>query len=88
MAAAALTGGVLIGGLHGYHEVLEVIKLQHEVHEQLHHIDENTGQVFDTDRRLFQESLSTPNIRQVLVNRMPIALDATTAHRKRAEGAG
>jgi hypothetical protein len=81
-AAAALTGAVLIGGLHTYHEVLEVIKVQHEVREQLRNIDVTTGQVFDTERRLFQEALSTPNIRKVVVNGRSIALDVAGARHR------
>jgi hypothetical protein len=57
-------------------------KVQHEVIEQLRSIDDNTGKVFDTERRLFQESLSTPNIRKVVVNGVPIKLDATPTHRR------
>jgi hypothetical protein len=73
-AAAALAGAVLIGGLHTYHEILEVIKVQSEVREQLRPIDHITAQAFENERRLFQESLSTQNIRAVFVNGVPIVL--------------
>jgi hypothetical protein len=78
-AAAVLTGAVLIGGLHTYHEVLEVIKVQHEVREQLRNIDDTTGRVFDNERRIFQKALSTPNIQKVVVNGRSIALDVAGA---------